>query len=294
MPGASRLSNGIASSTKASDLKHDHNHEHPNLSKEAINLSNIDAIASTLSALSPIPDLVISNYHGGDFELQSRVIAAVIKVGIARFMPAEFSHDSTNPTVRDLLPPFKERARVIGLLKQQRNILWVGLASGYSIDTRLLNGHMGIDLTWQSSTVYGSGDVFFPASSTAFVGKAVAGIADHWGQLENQYVCVAGVQTSFNEVLTMLERETGKDWSTVYVEREKCGEEAEKRMQGGWPDAGMFLMERSLLSDDRASSGFGHDAELRKRIGLDPEDLKSVLRQVLHDLRHRSEGCGCD
>lgn len=276
------------------DVDDNHVHDHSHIRRETIDLSSIASANTSLSNLSPLPDLLISNYHGGDFDLQSRIVTAIAQAGIRRFMPAEFSHDSTNAVVQKLLPPYYERHRVLELLKSQKDVEWIGLATGYPIDVRLVSGHMGIDPTWQSATVYGTGTFSFPASSTEFIGRAVASVIKHWNQFANQYLCLSGMQTTLNEVLRVLEKRVGREWSTIYVEAEKCAEEAEKRMQGGWPDAGMFLMERSLLSDEKAIvAGFQHDVGVAKQMGLAEDDLAMVLPKVLHDLEHKSGGCGC-
>lgn len=259
-----------------------------------VDLSSVQSIRDALATITPKPDILISAHHGGDFDLQSRIVKATIQANIPRFMPSEFTHDSMNQIVQERLPPHKERARLLETLRHQSSIEWVGLATGYPLDQRLKDGHMGADLTWQSATVYGSGDELFAASSLDFVGEVVAVIVTHWNEVTNRYLCLAGIMTSSKEVLRELEAQMGREWTAVYVEKEKCIEEADRRMQGGWPDAGMFLMERSLLSESTVFQRFEGDRQLMGQLVLSEQSIREMVAHIIHSHQHSGKAdCGC-
>ena len=187
-----------------------------------------------------------------------------------------------------------------------------------------MSGNTGIDLKWQSATIYGSGsEIFFAGSTSSFVGKAVAAVLSHWndddsdsglvsaagsggakgsngvdgGSIVNKYLCIPALKLTLEQLVSGIEKETGRNYECVYVDRENLFEEAEKRLRGGWPDAGMFLMERGVLCDEECNRGFfGAEAEeLREMLGLEWEDLRNIIRDVVHEVRHRENGgCGCD
>ena len=166
---------------------------------------------------------MISTGHGGDYPLQSLLVTACVEAGIPRFMPAEFGHDSLNPAVQKLLPPYAERARLIDFLKDtQGSIEWVGLATGCDISRRAVDGNMGIDLAWQSATVFGSGDEQLAASTPVFVGETVRAIVvDHWSELRNQYVCLPELTTTYHEIVKALEKEMDCKFEIGHVEKEE-------------------------------------------------------------------------
>jgi len=173
-------------------------------------------------------------------------------------------------------------------------IQWAALATVYPLASRLGRGQLGLDIKWRSGTVYGNGDERFAIASEEYVGRAVMGIVDDWERYQGRYIRSCEAVTCINDVVKALEKAKGQEWTIVRVEKEKCGEEAEKRLQGGWPDAGMFLAERSLLCDEGAWSGFWQDEEVVHGLGLLRRDLDDILHELLHEHRSQRGDCGCD
>lgn len=266
-------------------------HQHPNSA-----FTSVETLPQILSSLSPPADLVISTAHGGDYALQTTYITACLTAKIAGFMPAEFGHDSLNPVVQDLLPPYAERARVIEFLKGKESAIeWVGLATGCDMSKRLVDGNIGIDLAWQSATVFGSGNEVFAASTSDFIGAAVVRVIEHWDELRNRYLCLSGLRTSYRRILDVLEREMQREFEVGYLDRGEGVKEARKRIEMGWPDAGMFLLERSVLADEGCFGGFVRDRDMLGKLGLEEEEeLEKVVNAVVHQIQHRGKGgCGC-
>ena len=246
------------------------------------------------------PDIVISTTSGGIYETQKAAIDSAIEAEIPRFVPAEFGHDSLNTKLQSRLPPSRERARTIEYLQQQAKdggVQWVAFATGATLDRGLLSGNMGIDLKWQSATLHGEGHERFPASSSPWIGRVMLAVIEHWQEVKNEYIYASGMTISANEVIAGLEQETGKTFEVGRADVEQCVYEAERRLTSGFPDAGMFLMERSVLYDEdmNAVGPFDqHDA--KDRLGLKPENLHDIIHGVLHDEKHHGgkPGCGCD
>jgi hypothetical protein len=210
-------------------------------------------------------------------------------------MPAEFSHDSLNPAIQTLLPPHAERARVLAFLAERQDaIAWVGLATGLDVGRRLLDGNMGVDVQWQSASVHGTGDEVFAASTPGFVGETVMAVMGHFEKCRNRYLCVSEVGASYGRILAVLEAQMGCGFEVGCVEREEGLREAKRRIEGGWPDAGMFLLERCVLADERCFAGFDAELEIRTMLGVEGGSLEGVVKSVLHDFRHHGKGgCGC-
>jgi len=232
-------------------------------------------------------------------------------------MPAEFGFDSCNEVVRGRLPPYRARWDVIECLKRpgggndscrdddtkavlagrgnegERTLQWAALGTGYPLASRLGHGHLGLDIKWLSGTVYGSGEERFAVSSEDFVGRAVVALITNWERYQGRYLRCCEAVSCVNGVVKALERAKDREWTIVKVESEKCSEEAEKRLQGGWPDAGMFLAERSLLCDERAWSGFWDDEEIVQELGVQSGDLDGILHGLLHEHKHQKGDCGC-
>lgn len=246
------------------------------------------------------PDLIISTTSGGSFDTQRKIIDSAIEAEVPRFIAPEFGQDSLNGTIQERLPPSRERARMIEYLGEQASngkITWVGIATGTTLDRGLLSGNLGVDLKWQSATMHGEGHEHFAASSSAWIGQVTLAVIEYWEQVKNTYLYAAGLITSANEVVKSLERATAKQFEVGRSDVEQCVQEAERRLKSGFPDAGMFLMERSILYDERMGAARPFEAnDAKERLGLKTEKLEAVIRGVLHDEEHHGgkPSCGCD
>lgn len=245
------------------------------------------------------PDIVISTTSGGSYDTQKLLIDCAIETHVARFVPAEFGHDSLNENIQDRLPPLREKARSIRYLEKlssERRISWVAIATGCLLDYGLQSGNLGFDVKWQSATLHGSGNERFAASSVTWQGSVIRNVITHWDLVQNRYLYVAGMITSANEVLQSLEDSSGKQWEAGRAETEECVREAERRINRGFPDAGMFLMERSVLYDENLAAAQPFvERDAKTTLGLPEERLEDVVRGVLHHQNHHGGGgCGCD
>ncbi|EOD44875.1 putative -like family protein [Neofusicoccum parvum UCRNP2] len=275
-----------------------------------------DFSAASLRAAFAAQDLVISTVGGNDYGLQTRIVNAAVAAGVPRFVPAEFGQDSLSPGVRARLPPSAERARVVQYLRAMEKdddddddttatgevngkvngeeevekdkyvqiettsgyhnpFSWVALAVGTILDTKLVNGELGFDIKWQSTTVHG--------------------VVERWDSVRNEYLYAAGCITTADEIVKCLQKSTGKEWSVGLVETEECVKEAEKRLARGYPDAGMLLMERSVLYDRSLEAVDSFKTKSANEIlGLQQEKVEEIVKSAVHDFEHHGKAeCGC-
>ncbi|EON69313.1 hypothetical protein W97_08573 [Coniosporium apollinis CBS 100218] len=172
---------------------------------------------------------------------------------------------------------------------------WVGVAVGCILDQKLISGDLGFDLKWQSATVHGTGKERFAVTSLARVGEVVARVVERWELVKNQYLYAAGCITTADEILGCLEKAMGKRWTVGHVETEQCVREGEQRIRSGFPDAGMFLIERSVLYDEElgAVKAF-EEKDAKSALDLKAEDLDHLVSHAVHDFEHHGKAdCGC-
>ncbi|KAF2092332.1 isoflavone reductase family protein [Saccharata proteae CBS 121410] len=174
---------------------------------------------------------------------------------------------------------------------------WVAIACGCILDAKLTSGDLGFHLKWQSATIHGDGSERFAATSLAYVGQIVASVIEKWDddRVRNRYLCVSGTVTTANEVIECLMEKTGKEWEVGYVEVGECVKEGRRRIETGWPDAGMFLMEKSVLVDEEVSAVEGFiSGEGRAVLGLGEENVVDVVERAVEDFGVNGKGdCGC-
>ena len=269
----------------------------PQISHHKSNFS-FDSLTSTFANIRP--DVVISTSSGGSYDTQKCVIDACIAAQVPRFIPAEFGQDSLNDGIQKRLPPTGERAGVINYLQnipKNEDFEWCAVATGYTLDHGLLSGNLGFDLKWQSATVPGNGSESFAASSAAWHGRVVKATLERWDSVQGQYLYAAGLTTSADAIKRDLQIASGKDWEVGYVDVEDILREAERRLDRGFPDAGMFLMERSVLFDERLGAERPFvEQDAKAVLGLEAEHLEGIIHSVLHQQKHNhgKADCGCD
>jgi hypothetical protein len=244
-------------------------------------------------------DLIISTMSGGDSDLQIRIIGAAISAGVKRFIPHEFGHDTMNKEIRNRIVKYAGRGKVIdhlrGVSQGDSGLEWSAIATGYTLDTNLISGNLGLDMEWHSATIHGIGTEPFAASSLERVGKVLSRVVQHWDEVKNQYIYAAGVITSANEVLRSAEKVTGREFTVGNYDVEECIKEGQTRIEKGYPDSGMFLLERSILYDEQldASAPF-RSQSANKVLQLEPETVEVIVERAYHDLKHHGKpGCGC-
>ncbi|KAL1797211.1 hypothetical protein ACET3X_003817 [Alternaria dauci] len=271
----------------------------PHVSASSVHHQKSDYTSTSLQSALTGQDLVISTMSGGDSEQQICIIDAAIAAGVKRFIPDEFSHDSMNNDIQARIPKWAGRAKVIAHLqtiqKVHSNFEWTAIATGYTLDTHLISGNMGFDMEWHSATIHGTGTELFPASSLERLGQVVVRAIQHWNEVKNQYIYAAGMITSANEVLRSAEKVTGRKFTVGNYDVEECILEGQKRIEKGYPDSGMFLLERSVLYDEtlEAPKPF-RDWNANGILGLTAESVETIVNTAYHDFKHHGKpGCGC-
>jgi hypothetical protein len=236
---------------------------------------------------------------GGDAELQGCIIDAAVAAGVKRFIPHEFGHDTLKPGVQKRIPKYAGRAKVLHHLQQasQDNpgFDWTAIATGYTLDVGIISGDLGLDMEWHSATLHGFGDEPFAASSLERVGQVVVSVIQRWDQVMNHYIYAAGLITCANEIIRAAESVTNREWTVGTGDVEDCIREGESRIERGYPDAGMCLLERSVLYDEEldASAPF-KSQDSNEVLHLTPESVDMIVENAYHDLKtHGKPGCGC-
>lgn len=271
----------------------------PYLPTSAVKHKKSDFSAASLQSAFAGQDLVISTTAGGDSDQQIGILDAAIAAGVRRFMPNEFGHDTLNKKISNRILKSAGRAKVIDHLRavaaNTPDFTWVGVATGYTLDTGIIGGSMGFDLEWHSATIHGIGTEMFAASSLQRVGQVVCRVIAHWEEVKNEYIYAAGLLTSANEVLRSAERAAKREFTVGNYDVEDCIREGETRIERGFPDSGMFLLERSVLYDEQLEAAKPFElCSSNQILGLAPESVETVVLNAYHDWKHHGKpGCGC-
>lgn len=81
-------------------------------------------------------DAVISAVGAAAFTEQKKFIDAAVLAGIKRFIPSEFSANTLNETVRQMLPLFNQKKEILDYLKSKESLglTWTGIATSLLFD----------------------------------------------------------------------------------------------------------------------------------------------------------------
>jgi uncharacterized protein YbjT (DUF2867 family) len=81
-------------------------------------------------------DAVISAVGATGFDQQKKFVDAALRAGVKRFIPSEFSANSQNEAVLQLLPLFAHKKELIEYLrsKEAEGLTWTGIATSGLFD----------------------------------------------------------------------------------------------------------------------------------------------------------------
>ena len=164
---------------------------------------------------------------------------------------------------------------------------WTGIATGCLLENGLVDGLLSFDLVWKSATIYGSGEEKFPCSTVDGVGRAVLDVLQglEEGRYEREYLYKSEFVTSQIEILMILEK--GGKWDVGRTEVGECVREGEMRMEKGFFEGAMVLLERNILFGGIGElEHWGHSGE--------KSELERVVKGVFEELeRNGKADCGC-
>ena len=95
-----------------------------------------DFSESDLSSAFEGQDAVISAVGATAFTEQKKFIDAAVHAGVKRFIPSEFSSNTLNEPVRQMLPLFNQKKEVLDYLKSKESVglTWTGIATALLFD----------------------------------------------------------------------------------------------------------------------------------------------------------------
>jgi hypothetical protein len=103
---------------------------------EGIAVQKSDFSDADLEAVFKGKDAVISALGATGFSEQQKLVDAAIRAGVKRFIPSEFSANSQNDAVIQLLPLFGQKKGLIDYLKSKEadGLTWTGIATSGLLD----------------------------------------------------------------------------------------------------------------------------------------------------------------
>ncbi|KAF5664725.1 2-hydroxyisoflavone reductase [Fusarium heterosporum] len=254
-----------------------------NVVVKRVDITSVDSVKEALTGLDAVVSTVATAATGN----QKVIIDAAVSARVPRFIPSEFgipSRENRDTKIGRLLAAkVKNTDYLIELAGKHDWFSWTGLSSGLFLDAGLRNERAFVNIKDRKFRLVDSGNEPYSTSTLSFIGDAVAAILKKPEETANQYLNIAGVTTTQNEVLRMVEDITGDKFEVSRVssaELEKAGDE--KIAKGDFSAFGDYL-EQFLFADGAGHSLFG-DGNAIELLGLEEENLGEVIRSVVAEI----------
>jgi hypothetical protein len=276
---------------------HDHvHHGHQNGHKHASKITHIKTSFSETEVRAHLEgqDTVICILTGSDIHLSPLLITAASASGIKLFIPSEYGLDTSNPKIRELLPPYQTRYEIQELLKNI-GLTWRAIYSGLMLEDALkTDGILGIDTLWASVVVFPNAETTAVAISTyddvakTIVRVAVAGGGD---AKAGNATYTSSFRVGLEELVSVVEKEIDKKLDRYEGDLEGAKKEASERFRRGFFDGGVALMGRVATWDREVNAWSGWENGNKNGERWE-EEVKKVARLVRSG-KIGGDGCGC-
>ncbi|KLO98483.1 related to 2`-hydroxyisoflavone reductase [Fusarium fujikuroi] len=249
-----------------------------------VDITSVDSVKEALAGQNAVVSAAATAAAGS----QKVIIDAAIAAKVPRFIPSEFgipSRQNRDTKIGKILgAKIQNTDYLIELAEKHHWFSWTGLSNGLFLDSGLKSDRGFINIRDRKIRITDSGNEPYSTTSLAFVGEAVVAILKKPEETKNKYLNIAGVTTTQNEVLKIVEKLTGDKFEVSHVtgaEQEKIGDE--KIAKGDFSAFGNYL-EKFLFAD-----GAGHalkgDENAIGLLGLKEENLEEVIKSVVAEIK---------
>jgi hypothetical protein len=226
-------------------------------------------------------DAVVSLLGSAGSGEQIKLIDAAVAAGVKRFIPSDFGSDTTNPELRNIVPIFEGKKKVQDYMKS-KDIAWTVVITGVFGDWALANGFLGIDIKNHTARLFGDkGNRHFTTSTLAQIGRAVVAVLTHAAETANQYVYIESCTTTQNEIISVIEKETGAKFTvSEEVDTNQMTADALKRFGEGDFSAISPMLQGGIFSEQ----GYGNHESIETwndRLGLKKEKVEDWVKAVI-------------
>ncbi|GAM90678.1 hypothetical protein ANO11243_087230 [Dothideomycetidae sp. 11243] len=226
-------------------------------------------------------DAIVVTTAGSQVDVQLRLAEAGAKVGIQRFIPADFgSCDSSMAKVQELVPLYKQKTEVRDYLTDLANkndkFAWTAIVCGHFFDWSPEFLHI-----WpkeKRGDILDDGETKFSTSTLAQVGRATAAVLKKPDETINKVVYVQSFCTSQNELAKAFEKASGSKFNWSNIKSEEFEREQKPLADKGSAEATEELV---WILGALYSNWEDRDTFAMKLLGLENEDLDAAVQKVL-------------
>ncbi|KAJ4863509.1 nmrA-like family domain-containing protein [Trichoderma breve] len=183
---------------------------------------------------------------------------AAVAAGVQWFIPSEFGHDTTNPRVVEVLPLLRKKVKIVDCLRSREKdgLSWTSLHTGFFFDFGFTFDLLGFDLRQKTAAIWDNGNNRSSMSTFKTIAQAIIQIfTDPMSREEakNQYIRIATVTTTQNEILQALKRVSGTKFQVTRIETAKGKRLGDQHLASGDEDKYVALGKNAFLDWENRS-----------------------------------------
>lgn len=147
------------------------------------------------------------------------------------------------------------------------------------------NGFLEFDIGNRTATIWDGGSKSFTLTNEKDLGQSVVSVLQHPQETSNQYLYIASVETTQQEVLAALEETTGSKWTVVPTTTDAQVSEAVKKLTAG-DFSGAFALVRASVFGNTAGlrANYAKEEKLANELlGLKLESVSDTVKRVVKE-----------
>ncbi len=274
--------------------ENDHNHEDEHHSQ--IKHVQTSFATTELPELLKDAEVLILLLIGSDIHFSFEFIkaASLPTSTVKLIIPSEFGLCTSNPKVREILPPYETRHLIQDELRKS-GVKWKAVYSGIVLeDAMTTDGVLGLDCLWCSVVVFPHEDgLKIPVSTYNDVATQIVSAATSEPESEGNEIYTFGFRASLDELVKLVEKKIDRTFDRYEGLLDGARKEAAERFKLGYTDGGMALISRVAVWDEEVGSWSGWKGkEEGNRVGWE-EDVGNAAMKVRTGEIGEGGGCGC-
>jgi hypothetical protein len=140
---------------------------------------------------------------------------------------------------------------------------------------------LGFDIPAKTATIYNEGDAPLNMTTLASVSAAVVSVFSTPEKFKNQYLRISDFYVSQNEILAILEAETGSKFTVQKVDAEKVREDGYAALGRGESSQAIFYgVVLAAVFGQKSAARWGRDDDTES-LGIPKKNLTEEIKKLL-------------
>lgn len=140
---------------------------------------------------------------------------------------------------------------------------------------------LGFDIPNKKATIYSGGNARINTTTLGTIGASLVALLSNPAPYKNKFVRISDFHVSQNEILAILEAETGSKFAIEEVDINKLKEDSGRGLAAGeWTEANIYGVVKGSIFGTGSSANWGHDDDTES-LGLPKKDLRTEIKKIL-------------